>query len=386
MRRFLNWLSRKRFPYEPLITVSISRSAIINNLAEFRKLITSGYIAPVLKSNAYGHGLIEVASILAKESGIPFFVVDSYFEAVALRAKGINKPLLIVGYTRPRTILESNLHNVAFTISNLETLKSLSEAKTKISLHIKIDTGMHRQGIVPDEFYQVIDILKSNNRLVLEGLCTHFSDADNTDESFTESQIAAWNRSAETFRQEFPHIWYMHAAATDGSRYSHDMTCNVIRLGIGLYGLSDNPKLNETLRLEPALEMNTTITSFKMLPKGETVGYANTFRATHDMCIANIPVGYYEGLDRRLSNKGVVEVGPDKSICPFVGRISMNISTIDVTTIMDKFAIESNLPVVVISRDRNKPNSLHSMAKQCGTIVYELVVKIPAHLRRVIVK
>ncbi|MCX6716140.1 MAG: alanine racemase, partial [Candidatus Taylorbacteria bacterium] len=289
MRRLLYWLSRKRFPYEPLISVTISKQRLLHNLNEFRKLIPHGVIAPVLKSNAYGHGLLEIANILKNDPKIPFFVVDSYFEAVALRARGIKKPLLVIGYTRPRTIIESELRNTAFTITSIDTLKALRDVNSTIYVHLKIDTGMRRQGILIEEVPYAKEILEKNQLISLQGICTHLCDADNPDETFTEIQTDHWNKVVAEFKNAFPHIWYFHAAATDGSRLSEDIHANVVRLGIGLYGLTGNEDLNKTLDLLPVLEMTTIITGMKMLLRGETVGYGNTFKAEDDLCIATIP-------------------------------------------------------------------------------------------------
>ena len=134
--------------------------------------------------------------------------------------------------------------------------------------------------------------------------------------------------------------------------------------------------------------MKTLITGIKMLMRGETVGYGNTFKAEKDMCIATIPVGYYEGLDRRLSNNGAVQVetaAGKRVICPIIGRISMNITTIDASALPGICGLHMNMPVTVISNNPADPNSIASLAKRCGTITYEIAVKIPPHLKRVIV-
>ena len=211
----LTWISRKRFPYEPLIRLEISKHAIVNNLNEFSKLAPNGHIAPVLKSNAYGHGLFEIAKILERyrhtikkarntdgTGTIPFFVIDSYFEAVALRSQGIKTPLLIVGYCRPDIILNSRLNNVAFTIGSIESLQELEDTERPIPIHLKIDTGMHRQGILVEEIQKTIELLAENPYIIIQGICTHLSDADNDDPSFTEGQINMWNRCVNNFKNK----------------------------------------------------------------------------------------------------------------------------------------------------------------------------------------
>ncbi len=426
IRNWLRNISRHVSPYDPLITVEISRSRLLNNLNEFRKIAPwndtktrIGTVAPVLKSNAYGHGIVEVAQILDKEnwsygpnrgSRIPFFVVDSYYEAAVLRANKIKTHILIIGYTRPETIRHAKGPNTAFTITSLDMLKKISDIRYtpwdwetggngKISgylprtkkahrIHIKIDTGMHRQGILPSEIEEAIEIVRSSPSIILEGICSHLGDADNPDESFTESQISVWNKIIRQFKKEFPDIKYIHLSNTDGHIFSRDINANVSRLGIGLYGLSQNPALLAKVNIKPVLAMRSVITSKKKIKSGDHVGYGNAFTAIKDMTIATIPVGYSEGLDRRLSNTGSVSIeekrdtGNTSIICPIIGRVSMNMSSIDISSIPD---IDLENQVTVISNEPTATNSISAIAKICNTIPYEIVVKIPEHLRRVVV-
>ncbi len=400
MKRLFTWFSRRRFPYEPLITVRISHSRLIHNLQEFIKIAPEGRVAPVLKSNAYGHGLIEIARILEDSrskiqdprSLIPFFVVDSYFEALSLRSKGIRTPLLIIGYTRPEIIARARLSHVSFTITSLDTLKHIAGFQSssmtnwgsrKISIHLKIDTGMRRQGLLPAELPEVAHILDINPSIVLKGICSHFSDADNNDTSFAESQIHSWNTIAEKLQHEYTSIEYVHISNTDGHRFTKEARANVSRLGLGLYGLLDGSTFKPQLDLKPVMTMETIVSGVKKLMRDETTGYGNTFKAEKDLTIATIPVGYYEGIDRRLSNVGSVGVGSENLACPIIGRVSMNITTIDVSHVPST-EIQIGAKVTVISDEASDPNSIVSMANKCGTIAYEIAVHVPAHLRRII--
>lgn len=382
MNNPLTWLSRRRFPYEPLITVEISARRLLHNLNEFRRLAPNGQVAPFLKSNAYGHGLHETATVLKHARDIPFFAVDSYFEAVALHSMGIRGEIVIMGYTRPATILASRLRNAVFTVTTLETLQALEETQHRLPIHLKIDTGMHRQGIVPGEIEHAIDLLSENPLIVLQGICTHFSDADNPDPSFTEGQIKHWNRIARRFKSQFASLVHIHAAATDGHRYARDLEHTVTRLGIGLYGLADGSAFSPALELGPVMKMKTIITGTKKLLRDEVVGYGNTFKAPRDMTIATVPAGYFEGVDRRLSGKGSIAVGPEEIQCPIVGRVSMNITTIDISRLPGTAV---GTPVTVIGDVPWESNSVMAMARTAGTIPYEIAVHVPAHLKRVIV-
>lgn len=361
----------------PLVTIDIFSDALIYNLNQFRKITPHKNVVPTLKSNAYGHGISLIAREL--ENGrFPFFVVDSYFEAKMLRSDGIETPILIIGYSSLEMILKNRIKDISFTITSLDSLKELSEAiNKKINVHLKIDTGMHRQGLLLNEVEQAFNIIKNNSNVALEGICSHLSDSDSNDDKFTLSQIEVWNNVVEKAKSTFPDIKYIHLSNTYGHRYSDKIKANISRLGIGLYGLANI----EGLDLKPVLEMKTIISGIKKIKKGDTVGYNNTFIAPNDMTIATIPLGYYEGLDRRLSNKGYVKV--NGKFCKIVGRVSMNITTIDVTEIKD---IRIGDLVQVISNIPSDLNSIHSISKISETIPYEALISLPERLRRVIIK
>jgi alanine racemase len=365
--------------------VEISRSRLLHNFNEFRKLAPARRIAPVLKSNAYGHGLAEVASILAKSDfakSIPFFVVDSYFEALALRSAGVHHQILVIGYTRPETIISSRLERIVYTITSLEMLRFFESIDRPIHIHLKIDTGMHRQGVRPEEASEAIGILGENPSIVLRGICTHLCDADDNDASYTDAQIATWNKVARQFKISFPSLEYMHVAATDGHKYTGIIEANVSRLGIGLYGLSEGKQFKPKLKLKPVLEMRTIITGVKKLLRDEFVGYSTTFRAERNMTIATIPVGYFEGIDRRLSSTGSVYESEKRIPVNIIGRVSMNITSLDVS---DLPGAKIGTEITVISHDPEKPNSIMNMAKLARTIPYDIAVHIPSLLKRTVV-
>ncbi|MEK7646738.1 MAG: alanine racemase [Patescibacteria group bacterium] len=390
MKQFLTWLSRRRFPYTPLICISISRSRLLHNLHEFQRLAPAQTVAPVLKSNAYGHGLLEVARILERNqeakskerNTIPFFIIDSYFEAVALRSHGIKTPLLLIGYTPPETLLSSSLPRTSFTIGNIHTLKALSELRHPLTIHLKIDTGMHRQGILIEDIPEAILLIQANPYITLEGICTHLADSDNHDASFTHTQIQKWNECVRIFKKEFPSLKWFHASATYGHVFTQKIDANMSRLGIGLYGLAGDMQGDAHIDLRPVMHMETVISDIKKIKKGEAVGYNATFVAERDMTIATIPAGYYEAIDRRLSDVGYILVGPQRIPCKIIGRVSMNITSIDVS---DVPMVSIGDTAVVISDQVNDPNSITSIVtKTPGTIAYEMVIAIPSHLKRVV--
>jgi len=374
---YIRQLKKSFSNHHPLIEVLIYKKNLLYNLRAFQKNFPRHKIAPVLKSNAYGHGLVPVAKILDRQN-IAFFVVDSLFEARVLRNEGIKSPILIIGYTRAEDINRNNLKNVSFTITTLEQLEAISKTlNAPQKLHLKIDTGMHRQGILPEKFDKAIALIKKNGDIILEGICSHLASADNPDKSYALGQIKVWHKAVKLFKTTFPQLKYFHIAATAGSYYSPRITANIIRSGIGLYGINTSPF--SKIKFKPVLETKTTISGIKNIKKGEYVGYGLTYQAKKNIKIAIIPAGYFEGTDRRLGNIGYYKIkGHD---CPLVGRISMNISLADITNHSD---IKVGDQVTLISSDPRDKNCAQNMAKLCNTIPYEMLIHVPQHLRRTV--
>jgi alanine racemase len=368
---------RQRSGYQPLIEIQISRSRLLANWRAYQNRYPDFGLAPVLKSNAYGHDLVMVAEILDQESPA-FFVVDSWPEAQSLRRAGIKSPILIIGYVRPENIKASRLSNLAFTVTSLEQLRELSLISSRLTIHLKIDTGMRRQGLEVDQVDEALEILRAKPNLSLEGLCSHLADADNKNPEFTREQLAAWSKILARFETEFPHIKYKHLAASAGAVYAGEAPGNVLRLGLGLYGINSSPLSD--IKLQPVLEMRAPISSVRPLLAGEGIGYNLSYRAEKNLTVATVPAGYYEGVDRRLSNSGFFKIG--STFCPIVGRVSMNISSLDVSAVP---AAQVGDSVVIISREEPDPNSAANIAKQIGAIPYEVLVHIPGALRRTLV-
>ena len=369
MRKFQN-------QRETLITIEISRDALLNNLHNLQKLAPHWQLAPVLKSNAYGHGSNLIADILKKEDHLPFFCIDSYFEAEQLKHHSLNKPLLILGYTPTTLIVKNKLKNLQFVVGSLEQLKILVDKKIKQTIQIKFDTGMHRQGIPYNFLIEVLEILQKNTTLKISGVLSHLSDAENSNSEITKKQITNWNELAKKMQEIFPTIKYYHLTNSAGLAFSQNIVANVGRSGLALYGI--NPG-NLPINLHPILKMKSIINEVRMIERGETVGYNGTFVAQKQTKIATVPVGYFEGVDRRLANQGFFLINGKPS--PLVGKISMNISTCDISEIKEAIV---GMSVNIISDKTADPNSLENIAKICGTIPYEILVHLPSHLRRVV--
>jgi alanine racemase len=372
--RFISKFSKST----PLVHVYISAPALLHNLQTYQNIHQGVACAPVLKSNAYGHGLVPIARILDGEK-LPFLVVDSLYEARMLRNSGIKTPILIIGFVQPQNILRNRLSKISFIITSLEQLYAVTSSVSRpLNIHIKIDTGMHRQGLLPEQIPECIRLIQTHAHIRLEGVCSHFADAENPDTSFTDLQRKTWEEVVSLFKKAFSEISYIHISGTAGTAHPTTTHENMIRLGLGLYGINPSPLAD--LSLKPALEMKTVLSSVKHIQKGELVGYNGTFSAERDMRVATVPVGYFEGVDRRLSNRGSFKIG--SVFCPIVGRVSMNITSIDVSLVPGaKLGDE----VTIISNTKSDENSVSNLAQKAETIPWEILVHIPQHLKRVVV-
>lgn len=320
--------------------------------------------------------MVLVATIFEQAAGAPFFCIDSYFEAETLRHAGIKTPLLVIGHTPAIAIAKSARKHISFMVGSLEQLGALAAEYTGASVHLKFDTGMHRQGIPFDRLDDAVRLMKNARNVHFEGACSHFADADSPRSAFTAQQIARWNKIAMRLQKDFPAIRFYHIANSAGFAYHDSVIANVGRPGIALYGW--NPG-NLAATLHPTLRMRSVVSEIHEIAQGEHVGYGGAFTADYPMKIATVPVGYYEGVDRRFSPGGTFIVRGKPA--PLVGRVSMNISVCDITSIKGATLGDA---VTVISDNPDDPNSAGRIAERCGTIPYEILVRIPAHLHRTV--
>ena len=374
---FRKW-RETRFRYTRLVEVFVYKDHLLHNAEQVQQVAPTCGIAPVLKSNAYGHGLVEVARVFDRP-GTAFLVVDGYYEALILRNEGVRAGILVIGYTATENIVASRLNDVAFTILDLPQLLDLSDTlAVPRRFHLKVDTGMNRQGLLRAEMEQAFDAVKKNEHLILEGLCSHLADADGADETFTAQQIERWNEVVAAGKSAVPSLKFNHLANTAGSFYADRIDANVMRIGLGLYGINPNPR--QPLDLKPTLDIRSRVGAVKGIEKGAKVGYNVTYEAERDLPLAIVPTGYNSCVDRRLSNKGFFKV--KDTMCPIVGKISMNITTVDAGAVDD---VQKGDVVTVVSARKEDENSVENIARICDTIPYVILVNISPHLRRVVV-
>jgi alanine racemase len=362
--------------------LGISRGAILHNFDMFQALVPSGFVFPVLKANAYGHGLAEVANIL-KARQFPYLAVDGYFEALQIQDVS-SQPVLVMGAVRADNFQRLSYKNLAFVVHDAATLAALGSTGKRIKIHLEIDTGMHRHGIQPRSLGKFLGLLGKYPRLELEGVMSHLADADNpSDTSYTLAQTLAFDEAVAQILAAGYQPKYFHLANSAGSPKASSRYANALRPGISLYGISplepsdqSAPKL---AALAPALELTSTITKTFVIEKGETVSYGRTFTAQQKTRIGVLPLGYYEALPRSLSNHFQVQYG--KKYLPQAGRICMNHTMLDLTGSRAKTGDE----VTIISRDSSSQNSLANICQRHNLFSYELLVNLSPTIRRTIV-
>ncbi|MGB8816272.1 MAG: alanine racemase [Minisyncoccia bacterium] len=364
--------------------IEIDKKAIKHNYEIFRSLISPKCkMMSVVKSNAYGHNLTEFSKELEK-LGVEYLGVDSVVEALALRKEGIKIPILVLGYTLPEMLEIASEKDISITVSNfvmLSEIKKLNLNKRKIKIHIKADTGMSRHGFLENEVYKVLKEIKNNKNISVEGLFTHFAMSKNPAfPSYTNYQIEKFNKWKKAFKEAgFKPV--CHASATSGTLLYNDAHFDMVRIGIGLYGIWPSKELQviceKSFSLKPILSWKTIIAEVKKMPKGTKVGYDCTETLLRESKIAVIPVGYWHGYPRALSGIGKVLVN-DKE-CKILGRVCMDIIIIDVTDVKN---VKVGDEVTLIGKDKKSEISADYLSGLLDASTYEFLTRINPLIKR----
>ncbi|MDD3887221.1 MAG: alanine racemase [Patescibacteria group bacterium] len=376
--------------------VEISKQALIFNLKQFRKIIGQDKkLAAIIKSNAYGHGLQDTAQILAK-SEADWFGVDSIDEAIAIKQENNKtiKQIIILGYTVYNHLSEVIKNEFRQIVYNSETIKKLGELSSKLKkrtyLHIKLETGTSRQGVLEKDLSKIVKLIKKYPYLVLEGASTHFANIeDTTDHSYAEQQLKNFQRLINLAEKEYGQkIKIKHTACSAATILFPETHFDLVRLGISMYGLwsssetkvsASHKKIN--LSLKPVLSWKTIVAQVKKLKSGTPISYGLTETLHHDSTIAILPIGYNDGFDRKLSNIGNVLIKGKR--CKILGRICMNMCVVDVSHIKN---LKPEDEVVLIGKQGKEQITADEIAKKINTINYEIVTRINPLIKRVIVK
>jgi alanine racemase len=375
-----------------LVWIELDREAPDHNLRELRKGLGKGTIlCAVVKANAYGHGVKQVVPLFRSAD---WFAVNSLEEGIELRELAERRPILVLGHVPLADLGEAVRHSLDLTVYNRETLEALARldlpGNAPARLHLKVETGTGRQGILPEQVEGFVEQLQAVPEAGLVGLSTHFANIEDTlNHDYAQSQLDRFQQTLKILDGLKMRPEFVHTAATAAAILFDKTHFNLVRAGIGIYGLwpSRETYLSTLLGhrtvpdLRPVLTWKTRIVQIKNLPEGSYIGYGCTYRATRPIRVGVLPVGYADGYDRKLGNAAYVLIRGKRA--PVIGRICMNLTMVDISDI-PLAGLEEE--AVLLGSDGEERISAETMAEWAGTINYEIVTRISPLLPRKVVR
>ena len=360
----------------------IDLAALRWNFEQVRRTIGPGVkILSIVKANAYGHGAREVAKTLSR-AGSDGFGVATVEEGIELRESGIRSPILILTAIYPEQLGQLLQHKLTPAISDLATLRGLERLLRKraraLNFHLKVDTGMGRLGLLHWEIESWLPELNKLKALKLEGLFSQLAHAEDERGEHTRTQTEAFRRVAKRLEKSGFHPPFIHLANSAALLARQETRFTMVRPGLMLYGLYPAPEMAQRVELRPALSWQTRVMQVKRLLAGSSIGYGQSFVTQRDSSIATLPVGYADGYHRLLSNRGAALVRGKRA--PIVGRISMDLTMVDVTDIA---GVNQGDEVILLGRQGDDAISADEMAGWAETICYEIVTSISARVARI---
>lgn len=358
---------------------------IAHNVREIRRITSKkAEIMGVVKADAYGHGVMEVARTLLN-NGITRLAVSMLDEAIQLRKSGFDVPILILNYTDPRRAEEIILNDVTQTVFSHDLATALSEAavrlKKNIKIHIKVDTGMSRVGFLPgyNAVKNIVQISKLPG-IIIEGLFTHFASADEKDKSYTYMQFEKFMSICSELNRIGLYIPVKHVANSAAIIEYPEMHMDMVRPGIITYGMYPSEDVDKSrIDLRPAMTLKANVILVKDIEKNTSISYGRIFTTNRESKIATLPIGYADGYTRLLNNKAKVLVNGE--FAPVVGKICMDQCMLDVTDLMSEVHVGDE--VVLFGKQGDKEITIEEIASSIGTINYELVCIIGKRIPRV---
>lgn len=372
--------------------VEIDERSLTKNIESLRGILeNNARFCAVLKANAYGHGMMEVARI-AGRSGVDAFAVDSVDEALKIRAEFPSALIIVLGYTlreRYHEAISSEIHLTVYDHDSIIALEFAAAERAKTAfIHLKLETGTARQGVLPDALYDILGDIGRSTHVVLAGVSTHFANIEDTsDTQFANQQFALFQQCVGAIQQAGFQPEWIHCACSAAIILYPDTHQTLVRSGISMYGLwssettaQTSRRHNVSLELEPVLTWKTRIAQVKYLQAGTPIGYGLTEILRKNSRVAVLPVGYWDGYDRGLSSVGEVLVGGIR--CKVLGRICMNMMMIDVSNVPQ---VDVEQEVILLGTAGRFSVSADEIAQKAQTINYEIVTRINPLLPRIVV-
>jgi alanine racemase len=374
-------IGQERQNIERATKAIIDLGAIAYNIAEMRKKIgDKRNLMAVVKADGYGHGAVEV-SRTALGSGADWLGVALPEEGQQLREAGIEAPILVVGLIQPEEAYKVVKSELAQAVASFELLEALdyeaNKNSTKISVHVKIDTGMGRIGIKPEETVSFVRKVQSFNNLHLEGVFSHFSSADEKDKTFSKRQLRLFNQVINELHAAGIEVPKKHIANSAAILDLPESYYDMVRPGIMIYGLYPSREVSHSIELKPAMTFKTKIAAVKVVPPGTPISYGRTFITKKKTTVATLPVGYADGYSRLLSNRAEVLIKGRR--VPVIGTVCMDMCMVDVSSMED---VRPGDEVTLFGGDL----PVDEIAAKIGTINYEVVCAVSKRVPRIYVQ
>lgn len=362
----------------------IHTDKLLDNISTFKQLLKeeTTFMA-VIKANAYGHGALSVAQLLEEKKAADYFGVAQLREALALRAEGIQTPILVFNATRSDEIKEAIEQNITLTVFSTEMARNIAEAaeslQQTVNVHLKIDTGMARLGVFTfEEALEVYEALESPYVRV-EGIYTHFADShDESETQFTRKQFALFASILDAFEAKGISFALRHACNTAGTINFPDYHLDMVRVGSGVYGSNPLVHQREKIELSPAVTVTSTVTQVKDFPAGESVGYDRAFYSKKPIRIASIAIGYADGVPYSLSNKGYFTYKGHQ--LPIIGNVCMDQLMLDCSEVPELTAGEE---VTYIGDPKAGETSVYELAELVNGSQLEFLCRLGTRLNRI---
>ncbi|MFO1485108.1 MAG: alanine racemase [Verrucomicrobiaceae bacterium] len=362
--------------------VEVNLGHIAQNYDAIRAHVGSATVMPVVKANAYGHGIVEVAKHLALH-GATCFGVALLEEAVVLRRAGITQPILVFGGVATRQIPQFIAHDLMMTASSIDKLRQIddaaSAAKTKARVHLKIDTGMERIGV---HWYSAEKLLEASlgfANVEVAGIYSHFANADAGDLTHARLQLEHFQEVLSFYEKRSLKPPQRHIANSSGILQLPESHLDLVRPGIMLYGVYPSREARQTVVVKPALSWKSQVVYFKVVQPEHPVSYGSTWRSDHPVRVVTVPVGYGDGYFRALSNRGQVIIRGQRH--PIAGRVCMDQFMVN----LEWGTAYNGDAVTIIGRDGDEVITAQEVADWAGTIPYEVLTNINARVPRVFV-
>jgi len=360
--------------------VEVDLARLASNLAAIRAHVGKAKVMPVLKANAYGHGLLEVARLMVS-LGADYLGTAFLEEGIQLRQQGITAPILVLGSLAGDQIPQFLKHNLTLTASSVDKLRLIEEAaaalQTKARVHLKIDTGMERVGV---HYYSASKLLEASlqcRHVEIEGIYSHFANADAEDLTHARLQMQRFQEVLQFYEQRSLPTPMRHIANSAGILQLPESHLDMVRPGIMLYGIYPSAECRRTVTVAPALQWRSQVSYFKVVQPGHPVSYGSTWQTDHPVRMVTIPVGYGDGYFRALSNRAQVLINGRRY--PVAGRVCMD-------QIMANIQWDSAFngdTVTLIGTDGAETITADDVAEWAGTIPYEVLTNINTRVPRV---